>query len=384
MASRLVEATALRCPTASTPVNSSWKQKGSSICRVRISHSLVASSSTGISTLTSVPRSAEVCTRMASTQGADVETETASEKWTMPDSKGVGYETVVQVTPRDVWYWQADTHWKHWQGFWINYEPEKTKEVVKEYKSVRSLQIRDPERTKLYHRNQWYDAKGFGKDQNWEYGPWNMTLEEHALHDGILHPNSQHHRVLLMPSGNLGWIQMYLKPNDSRSVIFSEPIFYVNPKQRISVPVGYNSEGNIGVALLLEEVKDTEEKMDSSWSGTLWKHTRDPLVDTREEPKGIYQGHEESISPKLEWMMREAVWQGFKGGLSEEEAKNYILIHMPNNVTIFAPRKAAVHKDFAFYVTYVESDTRVRVMSVAYGADLNLAYIKSGVYDKVE
>lgn len=82
--------------------------------------------------------------------------------------------------------------------------------------------------------------------------------------------------------------------------------------------------------------------------------------------------------------MREAEWQGFKGGLSEAEAENYTLVYMPNNVTIFTPKKAALHKDFAFYITYVESDTRVRVMSVAYGADLNLAYIKSGVYDKVE
>ena len=81
-------------------------------------------------------------------------------------------------------------------------------------------------------RNQWYDPKGFAKDQNWEYGPWNMTLEEHALHDGILHPNSPRHRVLLMRSGNLGWIQMYLVPNDSRSVIFSEPMFYVSKYSR--------------------------------------------------------------------------------------------------------------------------------------------------------
>lgn len=379
MASALAEATSLNCAAASTPGNSSWKHKVAPICRVRISHSLA-----GIATLTSGRKLAKGSIRMASTQGAGVETQSGSEKWTVPDSKGIGYETVVHVTPRDVWYWQADTHWKHWHGFWINYEAEKAKGVAKEYKSVRSLQIVDPERTKLFHRNQWYDAKGFGKDQNWEYGPWHMTVEEHALHDGIWHPNSPYHRILLMPSGNLGWIQMALRPNDPRSEIFSEPMFYINPKQRISVPVGYDSERNIQVALLLEEVKDKEERMDSSWSGTLWKHTRESLVDTREEPKGTYRGHEESISPKLEWVMREAVWQGFKGGLSEEAAKNYTLIYMPNNVTVFAPRKAAVHKDFAFYITYVESETRVRVMSVAYGADLNLAYIKAGVYDKVE
>ncbi|XP_073387315.1 uncharacterized protein [Physcomitrium patens] len=310
--------------------------------------------------------------------------ELPAEKWKMPDTKAVGNEIVVRVTPRDLWYWQADTHWKHWHGFWINYQPTKSKEVCKEYKSVRSLQIVDPERTKLYHRNQWYDARGFGKDVNWEYGPWHMTLEEHALHDGILHPNSKDHRVLLFPSGNLGWIQMYLKPNDPRSVIFSEPMFYVNHKQRISVPVGYDSAGVLGVALLLEEVQDHEERMDSSWTGTLWKQTRDPLEDTREEPKGIYRGPEESISPKLEWRLREAEWQGFKGGLNEEEAANYTLVYMPNNVTIFAPTNAAVHKDFAFYVTFMENDKRVRAISVAYGADLNLSYIKSGIYDRVD
>lgn len=307
----------------------------------------------------------------------------SDEKWTVPDSKGLGYETAVQVTPKDIWYWQADTHWKHWHGFWIHYQPFKSKEVIKEYKSVRSLQIVDAERTKLYHRNQWYDAKGFGKDVNWEYGPWNMTLAEHSLPDGILHPNSKDHRILLMPNGNLGWIARYLKPNDPRSVIFSEPMFYINPKQRISVPVGYDNEGQLGVALLLEEVKKHEEKMDSSWTGTLWKHSRDELVESREEPKGTYRGHEESISPQLEWKMREAEWQGFKGGLSDEESANYTLVHMPNNVTIFAPSKAAVHKDFSFYITYVESESRVRVMSVAYGADLQLTYVKAGVYDKV-
>lgn len=84
-------------------------------------------------------------------------------------------------------------------------------------------------------RNQWYDAKGFGKDVNWEYGPWNMTLAEHSLPDGILHPNSKDHRILLMPNGNLGWIARYLKPDDPRSVIFSEPMFYIS-KYSISQP----------------------------------------------------------------------------------------------------------------------------------------------------
>lgn len=84
-------------------------------------------------------------------QGAE-KMEVGTEKWTIPDSKGLGYETTVQVTPRDIWYWQADTHWKHWHGFWIHYQPDKGNDVVKEYKSVRSLQIVDPERTKLFHR----------------------------------------------------------------------------------------------------------------------------------------------------------------------------------------------------------------------------------------
>lgn len=47
-----------------------------------------------------------------------------------------------------------------------------------------------------------------------------------------------------------------------------------DPKMRISVPVGYDNEGFLGVSLLVEEVKDSEEKLDSSWTGTLWKHSR--------------------------------------------------------------------------------------------------------------
>ncbi|XP_024379473.1 uncharacterized protein [Physcomitrium patens] len=378
MATKLIEATSLTWSAASTSTACSRKQKVLEIGRVRIYQSL----STGIKTLKSGPKPAKGCIRMASSKVFD--TDVGVEKWTMPDSKPLGHETVVQVTPRDVWFWQADTHWKTWHGLWINYQPQKTKELTKEYKSVRSLQKVDPERLKYYQRNQWYDAKGFGKDIKWAYGPWHFNIEEHLLNDGILHPCSKDHRTLLFPSGNLGWIQMYLKPNDPNSVIFSEPMFYVNPNQRISVPVGYDSEGMLGTALLLEEVHDTEERFDSTWSGTFWKHCRDPLEETREEPKGVYRGHEESITPGMEWMMREAEWQGFQGGLSGELAANYTLVHMPNNVTVFAPKKAAVHKDFAFYVTYVEKDKRVRVMSVAYGADLNLAYIKWGVYDKVD
>lgn len=80
----------------------------------------------------------------------------------------------------------------------------------------------------VLYRNQWYDAKGFGKDIKWAYGPWHFNIEEHLLNDGILHPCSKDHRTLLFPSGNLGWIQMYLKPNDPNSVIFSEPMFYVS------------------------------------------------------------------------------------------------------------------------------------------------------------
>lgn len=72
--------------------------------------------------------------------------------WRIPDSKGIGPETVEQVTASDNWNWLADTHWKHWHGFWTQYFPDKSKEVCKEYKSVRSLQMVDPERTRLFHR----------------------------------------------------------------------------------------------------------------------------------------------------------------------------------------------------------------------------------------
>ena len=49
---------------------------------------------------------------------------------------------------------------------------------------------------------------------------------------------------------------------------------YADPKMRMSVPVGYDNQGFLGVSLLLEEVKDSEEKLESSWAGTLWQHSR--------------------------------------------------------------------------------------------------------------
>lgn len=109
------------------------------------------------------------------------------------------------------------------------------------------------------------------------------------------------------------------------------------------------------------------------------------MEDIRDEPNGTYRGREQAMTPQLVWTKREAEWQGFKGGVTVgEDAAAYRLVHMPNNVTIFAPKKPAIGKDFAFYITWVESETRVRVASCAYGADLKLAYIKFGIYDKVE
>lgn len=116
-----------------------------------------------------------------------------------------------------------------------------------------------------------------------------------------------------------------------------------------------------------------------------WVIFRAPVEETRDEPNGTYRGHEEALTPQLVMTKREAEWQGFKGGVVVgEDAAAYTLVHMPNNVTVFAPKAPAIGKDFAFYVTWVESEARVRVASCAYGADLKLAYIKFGIYDKVK
>lgn len=305
----------------------------------------------------------------------------------VPDTEGTDDQTEVQqLTPHDQWDWNSRHHWKHWHGLWSMWQPTEGPGIAKIYKSVRSLWPVDKDHVHLYHRNQWYESSGEGPDINWEGGPWAMYELKHSLQDGIWHPNSIDHRIIQFPNGDLGWVQLALKPNDPKSVVFNEMHFMASPDARAPVILGYDFEGKMGVALMLEETRDNDKRPEPSWQGTIWKHHRAPLEESRSEPEGTFVGTEMSINTHLKISSRKAVWKGFRGGLSEEDASamdcKYILIHLPYGFTVFAPLEAAIGKAHAYYVSWVVNENKVRVISTRYFADGRLQYVKSGTYDK--
>ncbi|KAH7293438.1 hypothetical protein KP509_28G025800 [Ceratopteris richardii] len=302
----------------------------------------------------------------------------------LPDSEVVSEETVDELTPHDMWVWNAQSHWKHWHGLWAMYEPLSGPDIIKTYKSVRSLWPVDKDSIHLYHRNQWYATTGEGPDINWECGPWAMYELKHSLPDGILHPNSLDHRILQFPHGDLGWVQLALKPNDPKSVVFNELHFMASfGKARMPVIIGYNFEGKLMIALQLEEALDSDKRPPGSWKGTFWKHHSDPVVAVRDEPKGSFIGTEMSLTTTLMRTTRKAKWSGFRGGLNDEAAALYTMVHLPNQVTAFVPKEAPIGKAHAYYVTWVVNEDQVRVLSVSYFPDGRLQYLKSGTYDRV-
>ena len=89
-----------------------------------------------------------------------------------------------------------------------------------------------------------------------------------------------------------------------------------------------------------------------------------------------------NLTSSLVSTTREAQWKGYKGGLSDDNDE-YTLVHLPNQVTLCAPKKALVGSPHSYYVSWVVNETQVRVLSVSYFANGSLHYVKSGTYNKV-
>ena len=153
------------------------------------------------------------------------------------------------------------------------------------------------------------------------------------------------------------------------------------PNARMPVIMGYDSKDQLSVALMVEETMDSDKRPDDSWKGTLWKHNFDPIDERRDEPKGIFIGNETNLTPSLVSTTREAQWKGYRRGLNDDN-DDYTLVHLPNQVTLCAPKKALVGRSQSYYVSWVVNKTQVRVLSVSYFANGSLHYVKSGTYNK--
>ena len=65
------------------------------------------------------------------------------------------------------------------------------------------------------------------------------------------------------------------------------------------VVIGYDSKGQLSIALMVEEALDSDRIPDDSWKGRLWKHNSDSIVATRDEPSGIFVGNETNLTTSL-------------------------------------------------------------------------------------
>eukprot|EP00252_Welwitschia_mirabilis_P008797 TRINITY_DN2098_c0_g1_i1.p2 TRINITY_DN2098_c0_g1~~TRINITY_DN2098_c0_g1_i1.p2 ORF type:complete len:173 (-),score=40.51 TRINITY_DN2098_c0_g1_i1:141-659(-) len=153
---------------------------------------------------------------------------------------------------------------------------------------------------------------------------------------------------------------------------------------RVAVVVGYNQERKMIVAMILEEERENDERPEAGWKGSIWKHHRAALDEQRKEPAGTFVGTEMSITAGLMMLSRKAVWKGFRGGLNEEESQCYTTVHLPYGFTVFAPKDAdaAIGRAHAYYISWLQNENTVRLMSATYSAEGNLEAVKSGTYQK--
>ncbi|KAJ7542025.1 hypothetical protein O6H91_10G086300 [Diphasiastrum complanatum] len=290
-----------------------------------------------------------------------------------------------RIEPHEMWLWFADNHWKQWHGVWVKWQPLESSQAVLSFKSMRSFREADgSHRTHCIHRNDWCSGAA-GDTQNIKLagGPWDLYEEVHSLPNGIVHPQNTDSRLLQFPNGDLGWLQLALTPGHPRRIVFGEVQFLLPSKAaKVAVIMGFDGEDKLGVSQILEESKVSDEKPDPSWEGTLWKHHCSPLEKTRAEPRGTFVGTEMILTPGLMLTRKKALWRGFKGGMDEESAQNYTLMHLPYDVTCWAPKKAAIGKEHAFVVHWIVNQEEIRTILWNYGENGCLQFLKTALYCK--
>eukprot|EP00850_Spirogloea_muscicola_P010556 SM000062S19942 [mRNA] locus=s62:574797:576215:- [translate_table: standard] len=285
-----------------------------------------------------------------------------------------------RLSTEEHWAWHRP-HLRHWHGLWVLWEPAAGASFSKTYRSVRSLQATDAGATAVRHKNQWYGAEG-DADWKWDFGPWHYSAAEHSLPDGLVHPQSADHRVLALgPDGDNCWAQLRVKPGDPKSAVFVEFFFMAGPDARFSVPVGYNEKEALLVGLTLEDALPDDQQQPASWTGNRWTHEKVDLAPARLEPKGRFVGLERTITPTLDHAEAMGEWKGFRRG---RDSHSVLLHHLPNNVSIAAPLRLPIGKDFEFVATWLASSDEILQTWVKYAASGELEYVRGGWYKLVE
>ncbi|CAI7844542.1 unnamed protein product [Closterium sp. NIES-53] len=116
-----------------------------------------------------------------------------------------------QLTAEEHWEWHAP-HIRNWRGEWKIWKPVDSDALQKSFKSVRSFQFKDEEKSAFDHVNDWYEEKGDLTMAPLSGVTWEITRKEHSLPDGIMHPARPSHRVLCVnPKGEGAWVQQQFR-----------------------------------------------------------------------------------------------------------------------------------------------------------------------------
>ncbi|XP_024536292.1 uncharacterized protein LOC112348290 [Selaginella moellendorffii] len=282
-----------------------------------------------------------------------------------------------KLNPEDLWRWFGEFHWQHWHGIWINWRVSDSLEIARTYRSIRSFQSRAADGSVVFHRNDWYDPAG-ASERKMTPKSWLINRQEHCGADGIIHPAVPNSRTLVFPNGDLAWLGLDI--DFPQRPVVGEVFFMLPGKNaRVAIIVSYNTDGSLSASQILEESRDTDDRPEDSWRGSVWNHdlATVALESKREEPAGEFVGEETTLYPTglVLATRKPAIWRGFK-----PDCDDSTLIHMPYGFTACVPEKVKLGEEFSCAVHWVVSEREVRNISWKFSAQGKLEHFRTAKF----
>ncbi|GJP54392.1 hypothetical protein CLOM_g13484 [Closterium sp. NIES-68] len=288
-----------------------------------------------------------------------------------------------QLTSEEHWAWHAP-HIRHWHGEWKIWKPVEGDALQKSFRSVRSFQFKDDEKSAFDHVNDWYEEKGDLTMTPLSGVTWEITRQDHSLPDGIMHPARPSHRVLCVnPKGEGAWVQQQFKgPQEG---LYLEVFFSNGPEAQLSVPFGFDAKGTFLASLIVEDSADSKERPDPAWKSQAWASPV-PDVLPKEFPSFIstdqIAGIEQKITPELVASESIALWDGYCRRIADDDVVEYTLIAIPLGIVLCVPRSLhlVVGKPFSMSATWHVSRHEVTRVMASYSESGELLELSRGDY----
>lgn len=117
----------------------------------------------------------------------------------------------------------------------------------------------------------------------------------------------------------------------------------------MSIAVTYSDDGNIQVALFLEFDSVTSSNINPSEKNII-------MIGHPPVPHGSFSGKEMWMSPGVQSSTRNGTWAGFHGDIPESERSHYYELHLPDDITIVAPKYVFHGRPIQCVVTLVRDN----------------------------